>query len=214
MKRLLFSTKLTTYTNRETSPQPLASDSPTPVEPHTGKLMLSHSEQFEIHLQSCQQLRAMLNSARSVSDKLNAFCKCIEDYSDQRMLVSVLLYDPQTNRLNIGAAPSLPDNYNRAIDGLRVGENSGSCGTAAFCRHPIYVVDIATDPLWNDFRDFALPFGLRACWSVPIISGDTLLGTLAMYYDQIRSPNSTERETIKLAAKHVAQLICAPVVGH
>jgi C4-dicarboxylate-specific signal transduction histidine kinase len=96
--------------------------------------------------------------------------------------------DPN-NRLRHGAAPSLPMPYTDAIDGLAIGPSVGSCGTAAYRAEPVIVSDIATDPLWADFRDLALAHGLRACWSTPILSSERkVLGTFAIYTREPRSP--------------------------
>src|SRR5687768_8072682 len=85
---------------------------------------------------------------------------------------SVLLLDDDGQTLRHGAAPSLPPRYCDLIDGSRIGPVAGSCGTAAFRREQVIVSDITTDPLWADYKDLALPFGLRACWSTPIIDQD------------------------------------------
>jgi hypothetical protein len=47
------------------------------------------------------------------------------------MIGSVLLLDADGVTLHHGAAPHLPDEYCRMIDGSRVGPAAGSCGTAA-----------------------------------------------------------------------------------
>jgi C4-dicarboxylate-specific signal transduction histidine kinase len=74
----------------------------------------------------------------------------------------------------------------------------GSCGTAAYRAEPVIVSDIATDPLWADYRDLALAHGLRACWSTPILSSDgRVLGTFATYYREPRSPAPREHNFIE-----------------
>jgi PAS domain S-box-containing protein len=108
--------------------------------------------------------------------------------------------------LRHGAAPGLPEVYCRAVDGTPVGPCAGSCGTAAYTGQPVIVADIATDPLWADYRHLALPHGLRACWSQPILARDgTVLGTFAMYYREPRVPEAHERRLIETAA-HVASI--------
>ena len=58
--------------------------------------------------------------------------------------------------------------------------------------------DIATDPLWTDFRDLAVEHSLRACWSAPILSSEgRVIGTFAMYYREARTPTRVEQETTK-----------------
>lgn len=117
----------------------------------------------------------------------------------ERMIGSILRLEGK--RLRHGAAPNLPASYNAVIDGIEIGPNVGSCGTAAFCGHAIFVTDVAHDPLWKDFRDLALHHGLRACWSQPILGSEgQVLGTFALYYREVRSPNAEERATIAAAA--------------
>jgi PAS domain S-box-containing protein len=115
---------------------------------------------------------------------------------------SVLLLDPRTNQLRHGAAPSLPNAYNEAIDGLHIGSGAGSCGTAAYERRLVVVEDIATDPLWKDFKGLAAKHGLQACWSQPIIGHrERVLGTFALYYAETRQPSTDELDLIRLAAR-------------
>ncbi|MBV9109155.1 MAG: GAF domain-containing protein, partial [Gemmatimonadetes bacterium] len=103
--------------------------------------------------------------------------------------------------LRHGAAPSLPAEYCQWVDGLSIGPTAGSCGTAAWRREQVIVSDIATDPLWADYRAWALPFGLRACWSTPIVDeSGAVLGTFAMYYDTPREPTEHELGLTRTAA--------------
>ena len=117
------------------------------------------------------------------------------------MLCSVLLYDSSTKCLRHGAAPSLPAEYNAAVDGISIGPAAGSCGTAAYNRKRVVVEDIANDFLWVDFRTIALKCNLKACWSQPVLSSaGNVLGTFAMYYDSSRGPTEEEIELIERAA--------------
>jgi two-component system, cell cycle sensor histidine kinase and response regulator CckA len=107
------------------------------------------------------------------------------------LLCSVLLLDTDGTTLRNGAAPGLPEEYSRAVNGAQIGVCAGSCGTAAYRKQPVIVSDIATDPLWASIRHLALPHGLRACWSTPIASQDgTILGTFAIYYREPRTPDA------------------------
>lgn len=150
--------------------------------------------------------RAVLESIAAgapLSRVLTDIVRLIESQADG-MLCSILLVDE--NKLRHGAAPSLPEEYNRTIIGSEIGPKCGSCGTAAYLRERVIVQDIATHPYWEEYRRYALPHGLRACWSSPIFSpsGD-VLGTFAMYYKDVRGPNPQEVEWVDTAT-HLASI--------
>lgn len=139
---------------------------------------------------------------------LDTLVRQIEANSSDGMLCSVLLVDEKGERLLHGAAPSLPDSYNQAVHGLQVGPCSGSCGTAAFERKPVFVNDIAADPRWADFKDLAAAHSLGACCSTPIFSSQSqLLGTVAMYYPQPHHPGSHDCKLIERATQLAAIVI-------
>jgi two-component system, cell cycle sensor histidine kinase and response regulator CckA len=121
------------------------------------------------------------------------------------MLCSILLLDADGVHLRHGAAPSLPEEYNRAIDGAAIGPKVGSCGTAAFRGSPVFVSDIATDPLWTDYKALALPHRLRGCWSTPILDEQKkVLGTFAIYHRQPGLPSEDDVRMIELVTHTVA----------
>ncbi|MGA2492358.1 MAG: diguanylate cyclase [Roseiarcus sp.] len=112
---------------------------------------------------------------------------------------SILLLDEDRIHLRHGAAPSLPETYTSAIDGIPIGPNVGSCGTAAYRREPVVVTDIARDPLWADFRELVAPLGYRSCWSTPILSNHgEVLGVFAMYSMSVRAPAPIERRLVDI----------------
>ncbi|MBI5668217.1 MAG: GAF domain-containing protein [Chloroflexi bacterium] len=143
----------------------------------------------------------LLATEGTLSETLRALVQIIEEQSPG-MLGLVLLLDG--TRLHLGASVSLPQDYLDTIEGLEIGPLVGSCGTAAYLCQPVIVEDIAQDPRWDGLRSVALQYGLRACWSEPVLSsaGD-VLGTFAMYYQSPRSPTDTEQRTIQTAA-HLA----------
>ena len=105
-----------------------------------------------------------------------------------------------------GAEPARA--YCEAIDGAEIGPCAGSCGTAAFTGRPVFVTDIATDPLWAEYKAVALPHGLRACWSTPIItSGRKVLGTFAMYHREPREPTVRDLALVDLVTQTAALII-------
>jgi len=103
------------------------------------------------------------------------------------------------------SAPSLPQNYTDAINGLEIGANIGSCGTAAYLGERVLVEDIASDPKWQAFKDITLPHGMRSCWSEPVLDmKGKVLGTLAMYHDAPGLPSEQELYDLESAAQLVS----------
>jgi PAS domain S-box-containing protein len=152
-----------------------------------------------------ERILAMVMSHAALPEVLDTLCRNIENRSSG-LLCSVLLLDADGKTLRHGAAPSLPKEYSQAIDGVQIGANVGSCGTAAFRREQVIVSDIATDPLWEDCRHLALPHSLRSCWSTPIASQNGgILGTFAVYYREPRTPNDEHLQLIAHAT-HLAAI--------
>ena len=142
-------------------------------------------------------VKTMLDNEKHLKEILNEILSWIEYRSMNDILTSILLYNNETTQLFDGAAPSLPERYIKAINGNKAGPAAGSCGTAAFNRKQVIVEDIATDPLWKDYKSYALVEGLRSCWSTPIFDAhDELLGTFALYYTEARKPTERDLELI------------------
>jgi PAS domain S-box-containing protein len=141
-----------------------------------------------------------LATGAPLGDVLDILARSVESQIDGGRC-SILLLDEEGLHLRNGAAPSLPEAYVRAIEGDAIGPNVGSCGAAAFRGELVIAADIASDPLWVNYRALALSHGLRACWSVPFSdSGGRILGTLAVYYAAPCAPIAAEIEEVKQAA--------------
>lgn len=114
------------------------------------------------------------------------------------MLCSILLLDDDGKTLRHGAAPSLPDEYNKALDGVTIGIGVGSCGTAAFTGDTVIVADITSHPYWQPYLALAQLAGVKACWSQPIKNAkDKVLGTFAIYHRQPTEPSAELLQKIK-----------------
>ncbi len=154
-----------------------------------------------------EKVLAMIRSQNPLRWTLEFLCSDLEKHHPG-MLCSVLLLDPDGETLRHGAAPGLPIEYSQAIDGGKIGPRAGSCGTAIYRKEPVIVSDIATDPLWSDYRHLALPHGLRACWSTPISSQQGgVLGSFAIYYRQPGTPDDAQLQVIGHATHLVALAI-------
>ena len=158
---------------------------------------LTDRKRDEMLLAGERRLLEMIARGDSRPVVLDALCGLVEELA-AGSLSSILVLDPNTGCLRHGAAPRLPAAYVEAINGAAIGPAAGSCGTAAYRRERVIVSDIAADPLWADFRDLALPHGLRACWSTPILSSDgRVLGTFAIYYREPRTPSPYEQNVVE-----------------
>jgi PAS domain S-box-containing protein len=147
---------------------------------------------------------ALMAAGNQLAVVLDAVALSVEAESPGA-LCSILLLDASGQRLTLGAASSLPDDYNAAIEGVAIGPNVGSCGAAAFLSQRVIVEDIQTDPRWVDFRAAAAAAGLRACWSQPIRgAGGGVLGTFAIYRRQVRAPSAEDIAFIESAAEVAA----------
>ncbi len=151
-----------------------------------------HAEQYEHFRSSTMEL---LSSSEPLATLLEAIVLGVETLQPA-MLCSILLLDSEGRHLGKGVAPSLPDFYNAALDGIEIGLGVGSCGTAAFTGERVVVSDIATHPYWVPYKDLAASAGLGACWSQPIrgASGQ-VLGTFAIYH---RAPHTPAQADIAL----------------
>jgi formate hydrogenlyase transcriptional activator len=179
----------------ETSTRKLVRDE-SPTAPSTAPFTLSGEAVLDA-------LKMILISA-PLSEVLTSVTRLIETQRPG-MLCSIFLLDADGVHLRYAAAPSLPESYRAATDGLAYGPNVGSCGTAVYRREAVFVPDILSDPLWVNFRKFATAAGLRAAWSSPIISNDgRVLGTFGMYYREVHNPTSDDIRLIEHASRIAA----------
>lgn len=187
------------------------SDKKEPVPPH-GRTQ-SDNNGFVLQVCDCTRahLEEQINTGRTKvlellysNHNLSTICEtivhCIEALDDG-VRCSILLLNPERGTLHKVAAPSLPDFYNDAIEGMQIGDGIGSCGTAVFRRERVIVADILTHPYWTRAKRLIERTPMRACWSEPIIAHDgNVLGSFALYYDTPREPQPEEVSLIASAA--------------
>ncbi len=125
------------------------------------------------------------------------------------MYCSILELDSEQEKVYHLAAPRLPDEYCKAINGAAIGAEAGSCGTAAYHREQVVVSDIANSRLWDNYKNLILPYGFKACWSTPVVSARSakVLATFAIYYDSIREPGKDELRMIERTVNLIRTLI-------
>lgn len=161
----------------------------------TGRKYAEKYERFQRHTLE------MLAENAQLSDILDAIVRGMEQLNP-RMLCSILLLDNEGRHLYHGAAPSLPDFYNAAIDGIEIGMGVGSCGTAAFTGERVIVDDITTHPYWAPYKALAARAGIGSCWSQPIRSSTgQILGTFAIYHHEAHTPAESDISIIEQTAR-------------
>ena len=138
-------------------------------------------------------------------ETLDALCLLIEKLSPDPLFAAFLLAGEDGSGWTVAAAPSLPEAYHRAINGVSGARGNGSIGKAAQVHEPVYVEDIATDPLWNDLADLASTHHLLDSWSCPIFSSrNEVIGVLAMHRHQSRPPSTEHLKLIDIALRTAA----------
>ncbi len=143
------------------------------------------SEEAEVE----STVKSTLHEIAEIVEEQNPGYKC-----------SILLVDH--GRFVKGAGPSLPDDYNDAIDGFAIGPTVGACGTAIYWNVPVIVEDIQRDPLWVPFAELAKEAGVAACWSHPFTARKgNVLGALALYSPVPRAPTAGQLSALRAAAR-------------
>ena len=150
-----------------------------------------------------KQTLEMIANGACLPDILEKLCETIDAQSSD-VKSAVMLMDPDGMHLRPAAGPRFPKEWLEAITPVKIGPCVGSCGSAAFLKQRVIVSDIATDPLWADYRELTLRYGFRAAWSQPLLSKNQhVLGTFGMYYPEVRIPSETDLRLIE-GAGHIA----------
>lgn len=122
-------------------------------------------------------------------------------------LVSVMVYDAETNTLSLHPNGDFSQEYVAALQNVAVTALTGTCGAAAATHQLVISSDLSTDPKWQPFFQYANSEGLAACWSTPISSEGLLFGTFATYYRTAKSPTKQDIVLIERAASILASAI-------
>ncbi|MBE9201809.1 PAS domain S-box protein [Nodularia sp. LEGE 06071] len=183
-----------------------------PVRNQQGKIFAGMMLQQNVT--SCKQNEALLSLQKDIleliatgvplQEVLVTLAQSIEARLNQ-VFCSIMLLDESQTKLHLTVGSSLPEKYTQSLaDGVPVGADIGSCGTAAYTKQTVIVSDISNDAKWVKYRDSALPNNLKACWSAPILdSQGNVLGTFALYYSTPRIPQKSEQQLIE-SASHLA----------
>lgn len=152
--------------------------------------------------ESVLNLLKLILDGSPLTEVLTIIARLVESRRDGT-LCTIWLPDDDAKTLHCVVAPGLPG-FSHRVGPMRIGPKGGSCGTAVYRRVPVFVTDILADPLWDDYRQLFLPYGIRAVWSRPLFTNEgKVLGTFAILYREVRSPSASDLQLIENAG-HIA----------
>ncbi|RZQ55154.1 diguanylate cyclase [Pseudoalteromonas phenolica] len=165
--------------------------------------MVSSLDQNLFLLTAHRQFNRLLSDlalSSEISPFLNEVIKTVEQFLPG-CKVSILTLNREHNTLHSGAKNNLPDFYNDAIEGVKIGENVGSCGAAAFLNKPVIIENINSHINWQPYLALTQQANLHACWSIPFTdSYKDVMGTFAIYHHEVKAPTEAEIEIVEVAA--------------
>ncbi len=149
--------------------------------------------------ESVLNLQKLIFAGSPLSEVLAIIAQLVESQAEG-MLCTIWLPDEDGKQLHCAAAPSLPG-FGANVGPMTVCPKGASCGTALYRKEPVYVTDILIDPIWDDYRDRLLPYGIRSVWSRPLFTSEGKpLGTFAILYREARSPGASDLQLIEEAS--------------
>jgi diguanylate cyclase (GGDEF)-like protein/PAS domain S-box-containing protein len=156
-------------------------------------------------LRSLQQLiMGALADELPLTEIAEQLCRRVEVIAPD--VVASVLHVDSDGLIHPLGGPSLPDDYSRALEGVSIGPDVGSCGSAAYYGKPVLAEDLDTDPRWQAYKTRPLEVGLKACWSTPIKAKDgRVIGTFAFYFRETRAPSRWHQRIVD-ACVHLGAL--------
>ena len=149
--------------------------------------------------ESVLNLQKLIFAGSPLSEVLTNIAQLVESQADG-LSCTIWLPDEDGKELHCAAAPSLPG-FSARVGTMAVGPKGGSCGTAVYRKEPVYVTDILTDPIWENYRGRLLPYGIRSVWSRPLFTSEgKALGTFSINYREPRSPSANDLLLIENAS--------------
>ena len=160
-----------------------------------------------IYTRTCQEALSMHESGDKQEAILHYIALAAETAAGYGTAVSILLLD-NDGLLRNAASPQLPDDYLKAIDGLKPNASVGTCATAAATGLIVLTPSFFADNKWAELRHLPLALGYRGAWSMPIKTADNIvIGTFGTYFRQHREPSDAEVKGTELLVSAVATVL-------
>jgi diguanylate cyclase (GGDEF)-like protein/PAS domain S-box-containing protein len=156
---------------------------------------------LETLMEGQNNILEMIAKNKSFQSVMDSITLLFEKISSNHGKCSIMLMDKGRTKLKPISTPNLPEEFIKSLNNITIGENTGSCGTAAFSKNTIIVEDTQNDIHWREFKEIALNNHLLSCWSIPLLDDhDNVLGTFAIYFDQCYSPNKKDLQLLEEAS--------------
>jgi PAS domain S-box-containing protein len=170
--------------------------------------LAQQAEQAQAVLRSQKEALEMVAGTSPLADVLDFLARAVESHSPAGMMAAIHLLNPEGTQFASAAAPSLPAEYAEATQGMAVDSNAGPCCEAVLSGQMVVVADVARDGRWPRFAEFALPCGISAGWSTPILSSaGRVVGTVAVYYRQPLEPAAQDIAVVDVLVRTAALAI-------
>src|SRR6202050_463799 len=150
-------------------------------------------------IESVLKLQKLIFAGSPLSEVLTNIAQLVESQAEG-MSCTIWLPDEDGKELHCATAPNLPG-FSAQVGTMAVGPKGGSCGTAFYRKEPVYVADVLTHPIWDDYRERLLPYGIRSVWSRPLFTSEgKALGTFSINYREPRTPSARDMQLIEDAS--------------
>jgi diguanylate cyclase (GGDEF)-like protein/PAS domain S-box-containing protein len=161
-------------------------------------------EQASVFLDGYAQVLEMVTQGTPIGETLLAITNLVEKLSPD-LLCSIMVV--QDDVLRMAAAPSLPDDFVAAIDGVPVAEGRGACGTAAYRVERVIVEDVVGDVLMAEYAELVAGSDIRSCWSLPVTdsTNGVIIATFAVYTTAPRRPTDEDLRLFERVT-HLAEI--------
>lgn len=152
-------------------------------------------------------LYELLAADASLKELMTVLCRTVDCALARPGITSLLLLE--NGVLRPLATPAAPAAYAAMLQGGVVpGPRAGACGTTAYREAVVVCADIASDPLWDDYRELAQTCGFASGWSTPVLgAAGQVLATFAVYCARRAEPLAADIELTRAAAALAGVLI-------
>ncbi len=148
-----------------------------------------------------KKLLEMIASGVSFKKVMRALCRTAERVVGN-CRATLMLVDSSANELMLHCAPGFGESDLKTIRRIPLTEPRLSCGVAIATNKAVITPDVTAHHAWSDHSGLAKRLKIVSVWSFPLAHGDAHpLGTIDLYFDEKREPNTDELDWISGLAR-------------